>query len=556
MTKRDINLQIFKVMRKVFYILAAVLLGACSEGFEQGESLGDASDEMRFAIAAAEVSARASLTYTTNLTEVGLYGYCTTADSPTIMANALFTKDSDTEDEWSCYDAPTWSYEGSSDRFSFYGYAPYSTTAEGITALDDGSGVSIDYNMAANYDLLLASTTEILRPAGGMVSLTFNHALAAISVTTDGYENVESITLSGTMVTAGTVALSSSEVAWETASAENYTEFSYDVPTEDDEYLMAIPQKLTSDLTVTITISFSDGTTADVTHTIPATKTDTTTDPATTTDTTWEPGMIYNYTCKSSGDLVDNIIIIKTDDDGTITNYDDIIEYITNTLGDSDGEYTYFVIEGEISSELMAAILAIKTDDGGYVVTGLDLSNADITDLTNNSSDSGTELDDYSTTLKSWSQITTLVLPSTITSLGSGVYDNLIKSWKSIEVLDMSATQITTIGNSDFKAMKDDDNFNITTIIFPATLTSIGVDAIQDSTSLENVYFYSSTIYFGNKCFSNCGTLNLYFYHEEADVKITEGDTPFDGNTNPSYNYYYTYYYDDEGNIQFKSRTD
>ncbi|MFI3323525.1 MAG: fimbrillin family protein [Rikenellaceae bacterium] len=520
-------------MKKVIYILAALLLGGCSESFEGGEVADGASAEMCFAIAAEQITSRAGLYYTANLSEVGLYGYCTTADTPEIMANALFSKDA--SGDWSCSDAPTWSYEGSSDRFSFYGYAPYYSSAAGITAADDGTSFSIEYDMTDDYDLLLASCTDILRPAGGMVNLTFYHALAAISITLDDdYSNVEGMTLSGSMITAGSVSLESSTITWGFDSTAG-EEVSFDISLTAGEYLMAIPQTLTSDLTVTI--SFSDNSTADATHTIPA--------------TTWEAGMIYSYTCIKGTSATEGNVIVVTDEDGnTLISDDDIITYITNTLGESDGEYTYFIIEGEISSDLMARILAIKTDDGGYVVTGLDLSNADITDLKN--SGNGTELDDYSTTLKSWSQITTLVLPSTITSLGSSVYDNLIKSWKTIEVLDMSATSISTIGINDFKDMKD--GYAITTIIFPATLTSIAVDAFKASSDLENIYFYSSgTITIGSSAFEDCGNLNVYFYHESTDVTLSVGSNAFDGRTNY---YYYLYYYDDNGDIQFEPRTD
>ncbi len=539
-------------MKKIPYIIVSLILAlSCSNDMESFSEESNQSNKFGIAVAAESHTTRADITLSyDDLNEVGLYGYCTT-QSATIMDNALFTKSTSGEWEYVGTDAPTWSYESPTDYFSFYGYSPYNadTSSDTSSVIASDNNLSISYDMTTDdYDLLLARKTEILRPAGGMVSLTFKHALAAIKVDVSALSNVDSVTLSGVLISSGSVSLSDSDdVTW-ILDTDTTQSCEIEVPIETDQYLMVIPQTFDD---LTLTISFTDDT-ADDERTISASE--------------WKKSVIYSYVISSNSStpegIEDNVIVVgdveDADGDGSTT--DDIVEYITSVLGTSSGEYTYFVIEGDVSADLIDEILKIETDDG-FFVTGLDLSNADISSLASGeegdtSTGDGTDLYDYNGELNSsaWENITTLVLPSTITSVDKKTNEMFKEDngviWDTIEVLDMSATGVTTLGDDCFKDFNNNNSLRV--IILPKKLTTIN-KSFTNMYTLEEVYYWENNVTVVAEAFKGCSKLyDVYYYGADAVANVNSKAYQNSVTTHR----YQTYYYDDKGEIQFKERTE
>ncbi len=524
-------------MKKLSYIiLSLLLLYSCSDNMDMLDGDSTQGDTLSIAVKAESPTTRADLTLSyDDLNGVALYGYCTT-QATTIMDNAYFTKSA--SNEWSYSgvgNEPTWSYDGSADLFSFFGYAPYTADTSAITASPDN--LSVEYDMLTDdFDLLLACRTNMLRPTGGMVSLNFKHALAAVKIDVSSFDKVSSVKISGLLTLSGSTSFSASgDITWDVTEPETCN---INVPI--GEYLMVIPQSLpTDDEALKVTISFTDGSEDEV-RTI-----------STTSIAKWDQSVIYNYVITNSIDGVeDNYInvdkLIGKNEDGT-DNYDDIIKYITSVLGDSDGEYTYFIIEGDVSEELLNEIFSIKVDDT-YVVTGLDLTDANIKSV---ASGDGTDLDDYSDVFPEWDNITTLVLPKYIETIDGETY-KMFEGWSNIEILDMSATAITTISKDSMKDIKSNSP-NLDVIIFPKGLTEIEGNAFTEANYLGRVYYWTNNITIEEKAFEKCNSLTQVYYY--GDTTPTNVHSSAYENSVTTY-LKQTYSYLDDGSIVFATRTD
>jgi len=181
------------------------------------------------------------------------------------------------------------------DHYTFFAYAPYETTGNGIavTSLITDNGVpTLSYTVPTNVsdqpDLMVAAAMYDIHPTGHPVALQMKHALTAVGFTIVGNgEQVTGISISG-VSTSGTLAMDGNAIAWTGLNAPQTTDFSASIAYDPDGsggyltyktatsaasslitgdgYLMMVPQTFDTTLRAPapkplMTISFADGTT-------------------------------------------------------------------------------------------------------------------------------------------------------------------------------------------------------------------------------------------------------------------------------------------------------
>ncbi len=192
------------------------------------------------------------ITSVTQMSSVGVFAtlsegeYASSEDRSAIMYNVELQRSGET---WSYSPTQQWSNrEG--EYTSFFAYAPY--VEEGVASESgvellagdgDGTPPSIRYTMPLQCedqpDLMVAMPCFDMVRQTGCVELLFHHALAALSFSVEGAEELEvlSIEVRG-FIAEATLSLSESKVTW--GDYGEVVDRSY-YPTKDD-YLMAIPQ--------------------------------------------------------------------------------------------------------------------------------------------------------------------------------------------------------------------------------------------------------------------------------------------------------------------------
>lgn len=175
-----------------------------------------------------------------------------------------------------------WGANNGNDRYSFFAYAPYATSQNGITVQGSAAtaGIpSLSYTVPTNAvsqpDLMFAVPRYNLRPSTSMVSLQMKHALTCVGFQVQGNgEKVKSLALSG-IYSSGQASINGSTIAWTpTGTRASFSPLlNYDAdksyytatPTMSTNllpgngYLMMIPQTL--DASALLTITFADNTT-------------------------------------------------------------------------------------------------------------------------------------------------------------------------------------------------------------------------------------------------------------------------------------------------------
>lgn len=151
------------------------------------------------------------ITNESQMTDIGVFcAYTgssdwTTAATPAKMFNTRLVRNS-SNSKWEYSEPPvSWSPVNGNDRYSFFAYAPYATTQNGIVVQGNSStaGIpSISYttptDVAFQPDLMTAVSRYNLRPSTSMVSLQMNHALTCVGFSATGNgEKVVSVTISG-----------------------------------------------------------------------------------------------------------------------------------------------------------------------------------------------------------------------------------------------------------------------------------------------------------------------------------------------------------------------
>ncbi len=173
----------------------------------------------------------------------------------------------------------TWGYETLQDRYSFFGYAPFGTSSNGVTpSIDDGE-LRVEFDTpadAANHpNLLFAEPRKDIYPqVRGSVYLTMKHALACIDFQACGASSaqVTMIELSG-FNTKGDVSYdyTNNSIEWSnvgsgtnssvittgfnshTLNSETYTPI-----VANSGYMMMIPQSIPANAKIIITYNMGD----------------------------------------------------------------------------------------------------------------------------------------------------------------------------------------------------------------------------------------------------------------------------------------------------------
>ncbi|MCL2072332.1 MAG: fimbrillin family protein [Marinilabiliaceae bacterium] len=221
--------------------------------------------------------------------------------------------------------AGVWSYVGDNvywepdkvtDRYSFFAYAPYADSDNGITikGTETTKGTpSLRYvtpdNVINQPDLMVAIPRYDIRPTGNAIALHMKHALTGVGFQVSGHEEkynekIIGISISGVIVS-GDLSVDGSSIAWSNLGTPQNQDFSaslnfengndYFLVTEnmstnliaENGYLMMIPQTLGENAKVTVT--YQDGSTTEINL----------------SGHKWEPGkqVIYNITLLTSGSI-------------------------------------------------------------------------------------------------------------------------------------------------------------------------------------------------------------------------------------------------------------
>lgn len=239
------------------FLFLLLVLGGC----EQSEVIGgDDSNVVGLRVFVDESKATragADLFHTaSDVGSIGLYAYVKRPNGVVeVMSENLKLNYVEGQSMWEYDDpsfAPVWDYTDGSDRYTFYGYAPYREDAEGIEFNPDAESgeFSVDYNMRENADLMIARAKSIVCPAGGVVTLGMKHMLSAVSLNTTYTSQITKVELvcsedhSASMPIAGKATIGDSGVAeW---SAFEYASGAsrYEMSSESRSYMLLLPQTI------------------------------------------------------------------------------------------------------------------------------------------------------------------------------------------------------------------------------------------------------------------------------------------------------------------------
>ncbi len=257
-------------MNRFWIIFALIATASCSKVDPIDLSVVDSSEVISFELSAEAASTKTTLVESAaDMVSVGIYCAYTAQslwdDETTFekMPNTQLTYNSATG-AWDYEGDPiTWGHTSGSDRFSFYGYSPFSSNDENstngiVSSIVDGE-LSIVYDVTTPVDLMIATPRkDILPPAGGNVTLSFGHALSAVRFNTTlqtGYEvssiEIEGVSSSATM----SYDYTDKSPSWGShgeATAKFTLDNSDDLANEKS-YLIVMPQEIPSTATVTLT---------------------------------------------------------------------------------------------------------------------------------------------------------------------------------------------------------------------------------------------------------------------------------------------------------------
>ncbi|MFR9588198.1 MAG: fimbrillin family protein [Rikenellaceae bacterium] len=378
-----------KEARHILALATAITLFACEEAGDLLRSEADVETDVEvITIKTNKDSDNNSETRGTLITDVdqmqslGIYAAYTSSDLWKVdtefskIANQEFKYE---DSAWQCEEGaePKWEGNSASDNYTFYSYAPFQSTENGIsTSIADGE-LSISYTVptecANQPDLMIARPKkDIRRPVNGTISFDLFHTLAAIEFKVRGAATlkVSSVAISG-IKDSGTLTWDyvDDEPQWIDLTNSSYTEsgegiFSAIIDTEVEPneeiatdltatngYLMMIPQEITEGQTTAI-VTITDSTNGTITTkelSIPTIE--------------WQAGELYTYTIYLD-DSYDETQITQTANSYMLHPSESSIEYYYIPVdtranlfwGDSDYGYN--------------ASNIISTDSEGNAVTG------------------------------------------------------------------------------------------------------------------------------------------------------------------------------------------
>jgi hypothetical protein len=196
-------------------------------------------------------------------------------DTPEKMHNQRMVRNT-TTGFWEYDGSPVeWESETAADNYTFFANAPFATPANGITVTSSKytAGIpTLSYTVPVNVknqpDLMIAVPKKNIHPTGHPIALQMKHALTAVGFMVYGSGTVTGISVTGVYVN-GNLSMDGSNIAWNITGNRTALDFSssiaggsftFDSPTpinplSDDGYLMMIPQTLTDDAKVKITVN-------------------------------------------------------------------------------------------------------------------------------------------------------------------------------------------------------------------------------------------------------------------------------------------------------------
>lgn len=214
-------------------------------------------------------------------------------------------------------------WPGSAKRATFFAYAPYGDTNASITTTGTPSVTyTVPSTISAQQDLLIAKSTEdILCDGKTLPSLTFDHALTAVTfkqgTLPEGY-TIKSITISG-VYNKGTLSFEGTTWTPEEGTA-SYTSTSL------DDVLFLMPQTIPAGGKLSVT--FSDGTTENTFE-------------SSLEGTVWQKGYKYTYSLSVTKLTGEYHIEVTSTSSTTFDEYGGDISYsVTSYYQWSDGETT------------------------------------------------------------------------------------------------------------------------------------------------------------------------------------------------------------------------
>ncbi|MBO5875253.1 MAG: hypothetical protein J6Q20_01860 [Alistipes sp.] len=266
-----------------FLTYAIVGMALLVIGCDNGEDYGSQGPEIGFGVSAVEASSRAGLTQE-DVEDMRVYVYGVQNSTTSLYSGAAITKDPDTG-RWYPSTIRRWV---TGANYSFYGYA-YSTDS-GLTIKDDGMTIEVSQPASYDYaaeaagnspfiDYLLSYSFKVadgrMRP---LVDLQLEHAMTLVDIRVVKDPSISGVILtnmtlknifrSGTMkCTAQAITNSGDKNTWSVAFngsndatysingtfADGYSVSESVADTEAKMSIMALPQQLTANATLTIT---------------------------------------------------------------------------------------------------------------------------------------------------------------------------------------------------------------------------------------------------------------------------------------------------------------
>jgi uncharacterized protein (TIGR02145 family) len=273
-----------KEFLRILFLCAVTLLGACTRDLPGIDEEYNPAAPVGFVTTASGAFTRCTpITSESQMTDMGVFAaYTGTSDwSNTATLGKMFNQKlnySSGSDTWS-YPTGEEVYWGATtmvDRYSFFAYAPFASTSNGIVINSSvTTGVpkltyTVPTDVTKQPDLMVA-TKKNMRPTGAKVALDMKHALTSVAFQIKGNgEKVKAISIQGVRMS-GTLAVDSETIAWSSLGAPTTTDFSaslnYDAGKTyytttstmstnliaGDGYLMMIPQTLTAAAKVIVT---------------------------------------------------------------------------------------------------------------------------------------------------------------------------------------------------------------------------------------------------------------------------------------------------------------
>ena len=271
--------------RFVLYMLLVMLLVGCVADELNGKDDGTNNYQPQYITATVAVDGLLGtrgtpINYASEMTDFGFFSSYTGLDKwvdsnePNKMYNQKMVRNTTTGFWEYAGTAVEWDNTTAADNYTFFAYAPFATSANGITVTSSATtkGIpTLSYKVPTTVqdqpDLMLAVPRKDIHPTGHPVALQMRHALTAIGFMVYGDGTVTGLSVTG-VHDSGNLSMDGSNIAWTiTSGSVSALDFSasldggaYTVHSAtpenlltDDGYLMMIPQTLTDDAKVKVT---------------------------------------------------------------------------------------------------------------------------------------------------------------------------------------------------------------------------------------------------------------------------------------------------------------